>query len=216
VKCPLICQPLPVGSAPPPDRFDLRARKRAEGTLSFRIRRDLADVQGAVIQNNARMPADRWTMKRADCLERVERLEELPEDVARLLTDPARPAPPTPIRGRRRAESRPGGPRTKRAARWASVVARRSTTCGAPTEGRRRTCSDACAQAAAADNSATFTAEGALLNTGRPGWPLPSTAMKPGSSPLKSAGTSREVKTVGSRDPDPQRMPSSRTAAAIS
>jgi len=55
------------------------------------------------------------------------------EDVARLLTDPARPAPPTPITGRRRAESRPQGARVRRDRSGLGAVARRCATCGAPT-----------------------------------------------------------------------------------
>jgi hypothetical protein len=83
------------------------------------------------------------------------------EDVARLLTDPARPAPPTPITGRRRAESRPQGARAGRASSGLAAVPRRCSTCGAPTSGQRRACSEACAAAAAADDSATLASVGA-------------------------------------------------------
>lgn len=82
------------------------------------------------------------------------------EDVAGHLTDPARPAPATPITGRRRAESRPHGARVRRATSGLGLVQRRCTTCGAPTDGQRRACSDACAQVAAADQAANLAGAG--------------------------------------------------------
>ena len=84
------------------------------------------------------------------------------EDVARLLTDPARPAPPTPITGRRRAAAGKYGPRPRQVVSTISTVPRRCTSCGEPTNGPRQTCSDGCAADAAVDNAQQFAAAGAL------------------------------------------------------
>lgn len=84
------------------------------------------------------------------------------EDVARLLTDPNRSAPPTPITGRRRAAARPSGPRPRLAKAFVATVPPRCTSCGQPTAGRRQTCSDGCARDAADDNSKSFAAAGAV------------------------------------------------------
>ncbi len=82
------------------------------------------------------------------------------EDVARLLTDPGRPAAPTPITGRRRAASRPQGARARRARSCLAAVPRRCATCGAPMAGQQRAWSDECARVAASDQAANLATAG--------------------------------------------------------
>jgi CRISPR-associated endonuclease Cas1 len=83
------------------------------------------------------------------------------EDVASLLTDPARPAAPTPITGRCRANARPQGARTRRARSGLASIPRRCSTCGALTDGQRRACSEECAAVAKADQAANLASAGA-------------------------------------------------------
>lgn len=81
------------------------------------------------------------------------------EDVADLLTDSNAPRSTTPITGRRRAASRPGGARIRPAV---PRTPRQDgcTNCGEATQPGRRTCSVACASMARAENEAAFVAAG--------------------------------------------------------
>jgi hypothetical protein len=82
------------------------------------------------------------------------------EDVARLLADGAGMSSPTPISRRNRSRGRGVHGRVRRAT--SPRLGRRCTTCGAPTEGRRATCSDACAAEAAAASAEAFGAAGSV------------------------------------------------------
>lgn len=82
------------------------------------------------------------------------------EDVADLLTAADRPPVATPITGRRRAASRPGGPRRRVAAPSTFAAERGCSSCGQATRVGRRTCSAECATAEKAEHSETFVAAG--------------------------------------------------------
>jgi CRISPR-associated endonuclease Cas1 len=82
------------------------------------------------------------------------------EDVAESLTNVARQSSPTPITGRRRAASRPGGARQGLPVQPPFGASRGCRSCGSAIRDGRRTCSADCAAVEKAEHSPAFIAAG--------------------------------------------------------